>query len=456
MDTIGIDIRKDSWAIAHVRSTPISVKVKGGALIAGDSYQERLNGLKDYISANNLKGVRIAVGLPRESSISKVIEIPAPNAQDLQGILRFEFEKHMPFQPDEAYYGFQILRKRGKVYSVVLAAAKKNTVNKIIEEFMSAEMEPFFIGTSQTSFYNALQYRRMIPGSGNTAIISLSGSELTLDIFSEMVPLYSRYINISGLKKDQVASLIKRELKFSVCSAEACMSSKVEEGFIVSDDEVAAEDLRSELSREMNIPVKIKNAGDIWETVSATAMGLSLGALGRGAYSVNLSPSLPLQKNKTAPLSTVILSALFFLLLVVIGGSYLTRDLIKTRMLDFSISEMNGKREKMMKISDSLKRSEALITVLEDIKGVNSPSTLYILKELTEILPRDTWLTGFEYSGDTIYIDGLSDRASLLLLKMEKSGFMNEFDFTGPVTKMPDGKEHFRIRLRINQKKDAL
>ena len=81
--------------------------------------------------------------------------------------------------------------------------------------------------------------------------------------------------------------------------------------------------------------------------------------------------------------------------------------------------------------------------------GRNSGGALDVLKELSVMLPKDTWLTDFEYGEGVVFIEGFSEKASSQLLKMERSGFVQDVEFAGPVTKGPGGKEHFRIKIKI-------
>ena len=94
----------------------------------------------------------------------------------------------------------------------------------------------------------------------------------------------------------------------------------------------------------------------------------------------------------------------------------------------------------------------AKIRTLEEVDGASLRGPINILKELTGLLPRDTWLSSLTIDEENITIDGYSDRASLLLITMGKSALLTDFAFEGPIDKTSEGKERFRINFRLKEK----
>jgi len=75
-----------------------------------------------------------------------------------------------------------------------------------------------------------------------------------------------------------------------------------------------------------------------------------------------------------------------------------------------------------------------------------------LLRELTAILPDDTWLDRLQVKGDSVQIIGQSSKASALIGIVESSKLFSGAAFTSPVTTDPrTGKERFMLSARIGQ-----
>ncbi|HAO33886.1 MAG TPA: PilN domain-containing protein [Candidatus Competibacter sp.] len=78
------------------------------------------------------------------------------------------------------------------------------------------------------------------------------------------------------------------------------------------------------------------------------------------------------------------------------------------------------------------------------------PPKVDLLRELTAILPDDTWLERLQIKGDNLQIIGQSAKASALIGIVDTSKFMNSPGFASPVTIDPRfGKERFMLNARV-------
>lgn len=80
------------------------------------------------------------------------------------------------------------------------------------------------------------------------------------------------------------------------------------------------------------------------------------------------------------------------------------------------------------------------------------PPRVDLLRELTTILPDDTWVERLQISGDTLQIIGQSAKASALIGIVESSKLFNSSGFLSPVNTDPrTGKERFVLGARIGR-----
>ena len=71
---------------------------------------------------------------------------------------------------------------------------------------------------------------------------------------------------------------------------------------------------------------------------------------------------------------------------------------------------------------------------------------LPVLRELTELLPGDAWLTTVSLDAKGVELTGAASAASALIPLLENSPRLERVEFSSPVTRGRDNKEQFRIR----------
>jgi len=452
MDVLGIETGADSWSVVHMSSSAFKVDVERFVSFKGSTFEDKMAGLKGYISAEGLKNVRIAIGLPRESSLSMVLDIPAPGVESIEGILAYELEKHIPLEPGEIHHGFQVLKRDQKLFSVLLATAKKGIVAPIVDNFTEAGLRPDYVTTWHASIFNALSYSNDIAPEKNIAFIGMNKKSCTLDIFSGLKPLYSKSFAIDGGADAGEANLgiIERELRRSILSLAGPIDKRrLDEGILISDNE-PGEGFLQKISSDMVMPVRGPGLSEIGlPDRAAAALGAALSLLGKARMEINFAvPGTG--KKRRRYLNNYILLAIVFFLALIAGSSYLLKDWVTMRGLERAMADVRVEKKSVQALSDRVSALNAEVNILEEIKGLSAPGPLAVLQDLSKLLPRDTWLTGFDFHGDSVSIEGYADRASALLMKMGKSTFMTDFEFAGPVSRTPDGKERFRMNFKLN------
>lgn len=92
--------------------------------------------------------------------------------------------------------------------------------------------------------------------------------------------------------------------------------------------------------------------------------------------------------------------------------------------------------EKAAKVRNELQRLDQGSTYLRQLQA-QAPATLQILRELTILLPDNTWLSRFELSGDRVRMEGESGEASALISLFEQSQTLQNVSFASPITSNP-------------------
>ena len=72
-----------------------------------------------------------------------------------------------------------------------------------------------------------------------------------------------------------------------------------------------------------------------------------------------------------------------------------------------------------------------------------------VLKDLTNLIPDNTWLLNLRLSKQNVDLGGMSRSASDLIPLLDKSGLLNKTEFASPIVTDANKIEHFKIKAEF-------
>ena len=125
------------------------------------------------------------------------------------------------------------------------------------------------------------------------------------------------------------------------------------------------------------------------------------------------------------------------------------RSLKKGPFIDSSLEN------KIEQMKEEIAEIEKTISSVEKIK-VDETSKLDLLKELTEIIPEEMWLTRFSYSENKgereIDLSGFANAASEIIPILEESEFLEDVKFKSSIVKdKRTEKEKFNLKATVSK-----
>jgi general secretion pathway protein L len=144
----------------------------------------------------------------------------------------------------------------------------------------------------------------------------------------------------------------------------------------------------------------------------------------------------------------IALLTLTFLSGIVWGGSHILKQRLTVKELDAEMNRLKSEIINIDRMQENAKTLEERLDYLTKLRNERVPVP-EILKEMTQIIPEKAWIRDFTFSKKGIEIDGYAEAASELIPVLESSPFFNDVVFLSTITKEQDGKEHFRIGMKI-------
>jgi len=179
------------------------------------------------------------------------------------------------------------------------------------------------------------------------------------------------------------------------------------------------------------------------------AIGAALGAVREGVAGINLLPAEERRSlEEGAPLVTFLCAAVLVLVTAVWIVSAVVKDYRIASQLHDEIAILEPT---MRTVHRNEEDAKALRDKLRVLTQGDRRRIAVLVKELTEVVPRDAYLTTFRFRSGKIELEGFAKSASDLVPMLERSPFFKNAQFTSPVTKVQDNQERFSLATEIEE-----
>ena len=207
--SVGLDIGSDSCKAVQMVLRGNSYEILNYAIepvVTGDT----LTATKKILDKFYLQTKSITSSVSGKGTLIRYIEMPKMPIEDLRNSIGIEADKHFPFAKDQIYTDCFIIDSPSKsnVMSVLLAAAKKEIIEKRMKLLAQLDMRTDFIGIDSMAIanvFNVINQRmeqpeaQMEKAKGNViAILDIGHTISSLIILKNSVPYFTRDIFMGG------------------------------------------------------------------------------------------------------------------------------------------------------------------------------------------------------------------------------------------------------------------
>jgi Tfp pilus assembly protein PilN len=455
-ESIGIDLRPDCISLAYLKGSMRGIKLVGHAVVQLEQNLSeaqrtmRIAGIyADFTAANRVGSPKIFMCAPREMFFFREIEFPAAVKENISSTLRYEMEKYIPLPPDDILFDFQVVNghEKKEFFKILLVVAKKKDLAPYIALKDQLQNGLGGIEPWSTAAMNCLTDMAQIKTSSQFAAVYLGPSHLEIDLLSNKLPIFSKFISLESKESEGQAAQLEKELR-ALSEGTAADSP---EGMIYLWGDAGSGKVFDRLPQMPHLML-LSDAvpeSELHSLSLTAAYGLALKGQGKAGIQINLLPSKERQKQSNAGLYALfILVGLFILSGLFWGGSLLLNQRVQLERLS---SEMTTLKPQVRETQDNQKD---LMEIVDQISYLNSLSNKRtqvedVLKELTVLLPDSVWVKSMNLSGDAVKIQGEAQSASDLIPLLEASPIFTNARFLSTITKIKNGQESFSIGFDI-------
>ncbi len=435
-------------ARAHFAILPFGDRLVAGAVqgrrveafvVSGENPTEAL---RAEIEQRKLPIRTVAIGLPRASVTVKPIELPAVGGEVRQ-MVSFELERHLAFPSDDATFDYVLLpeeRTNGATppagRQVVIAAADRRVVDGALRIAEEAKLRPVSLTVASHNL-PALVERR--PRGEKVVWIHRAGET------SELLALIGGTIALSRSVAGTDAATVVAEVQrsFTLIRWRGCDAA-----WVSGDAQPEVTAALTERGMTVSEPPYTSRARGMLATVTDSPRGvleLALAVAAGRARPLELLPAALRPRHFTrAQLVTTGFAAATVLLAL---GALLApgwREDRRLTELNTRIAKLDPEVRATERVLHDLERNRRLLATIQTLE-TGSVRPLPLLRELTDLLPNDAWLTLLSADTKGVELTGQASAAAALIPLLENSPRLERVEFSSPVTRGRD-KEQFRIR----------
>ena len=395
--------------------------------------------LRAELDARNLVARKVAIGLVRSAVTVKPIELPSI-AGETHEMVKFELERHLPIPADDAAFDFVPLPSEpepdgtpSEGRRVLIAAVDRRVIEVALRVCEEAKLRPVSITVAAHDLVSLVTTERQ----QRVAWLHRTGDVIDLLLLQGPDLVWSR--SFPAADDETLVNETRRSLtgaRWRECDAV----------WVSGDDAAAAAmlDLGVPVSDPPWTEAAQRNLADLGDPRGAAELAVAT-AWRRGIRPLDLIPAAlkPRRFTRQEKLTGAALAATVVLALValLLPGFREGRRLAR---LNAEIARIDPQVKTVERAARELERKRQLIATLQKA-GSGALQPLPMLRELTEIIPGDAWITYLAFDSKGVELTGQAGAASTLIPLLENSPRLERVEFASPVTRGRD-KEQFRIR----------
>ena len=450
--SLGVDIGEHELCLACLKASSRDVQLMAHAVYPiekGIHSKEKSTVIseliKGFLRENRTSPTSVFLGIPRSKAILRYLELPIAVKENLRETLGYELEKHVPFSPEDVYFDFQITSedKSADRLQLLLVVVKKQALSTVLAVSEQLGFGISGVGITATALADYFSRHSKKENVTVRSFIYAGQHHIELGLVKDGMLRHSRDLS----KSEGFIEAIPRAL------------SKMRLDFVKDDEPLDTvlcgiekdDPLLERLSKTNGIALHQADlsGAQIPSSDLMAAYGLALRGVRKTSMNINLLP--PTLRKRPSKLKVYALFGLVSLVLLGAlawgGGVFFQRQLTLDR-LDDEIKNLGSQLQKIEQIKTEKMRIEDRIHYLNTLRR-DGPPVLEILKELSERIPKNAWVKGFDFSKKGIKLEGYATSSSELIPLLEASPMFSGVKFLSAINKDFTGKERFRIGLSL-------
>jgi general secretion pathway protein L len=450
--------------------------------------------------------------------IFKRVTLPAPTEENLKEVLGYEMDRYTPFALEDVCFDYKIVARDEEHDSihVLLMVVKKSVIDYYLTLLRRIQVKTRCVEVLTTALFNLAAQQDAASGSGGagtgtvvlrgaqwlreqgwgkglaayldrlvkkggeekaaaeeetTYLLTVEDDSCELGVVRNSAFAYARSFPVSRSADGGAAAELANQILSAMETTRLSLGydhaaaarmvlagSRADAALAACLSGQGAGDVRLFDTLRINVPAD--DARDMVPGLSP-AVGLALKGLDGVALDVNFIPQelRPKKKKNWSLIAGVMLIGLVFLGISSYAISFFVKERFYLAELNERIGALKGRVAEVEQMKEDINAIEQKMEAVENIRA-GERSKLELLRELTETIPDDMWLTRFAYTDQKgkreIDLSGFANAASELIPILEKSKYFEDVKFKSSIVKdRSTEKEKFNVTATVTREQEA-
>jgi Tfp pilus assembly protein PilN len=446
-DSVGACLDNSGLTLAQVSKTRGRFQVRDVALLTffGGNPEDLAPKLQEQVTAWGLTGCPVSLAVSSRLAFVRQVTLPKAAAENLAQVVAYELDRFVPMPASQVYYDFQIQNTTDSGLNLIIMALAKDRVAPWLSLLSEAGLRPVGLTLASLAAANAFAMlaAKRLPSSWLMLHVQEGATELT-HIQGGIVKSYKQ-----ARSSAEQAFLPELEAGIDNLASQGisppvlCIYGAGSGGGLVGA--VQHYNLETIYPGQVGLEPTLSEAA---QDGALPAAGAGVACLAKTLLRVNLLPHEERAKVIADNFSTTKTLLMVLLgLLVIWGGSALIHQRVRLYQVNREIALLAPQTRQVERL---LTESRSLAKQMAGMRRIGqSMDTLELLKRLTELIPDNTSLFNLRLSKESLEISGLSQSASELIPRLEKSGWLNKTEFASPIVTDASKLDHFKIQAKV-------
>ena len=392
---------------------------------------------------------QVVLCLSRRVACVSRLMVPETARGSLRQIIDYEVERLLPFPKEEIYYDYLTYEASGEErrLGIVIFGLPRRVVDEHLEVLAHAQIRPQMVTVSSSAVVSASAFCGPL-SEGPSVLVVLEDGEIELNFIEKRRLVASHLCSLARVQRegewtDLLAQMVARNLP-GASLEEVPIFSWGTNGLLPPSVGVQ-HDLHALAAARF-----VTDDGEPLLPAALPALGAALQAVGEDAAGINLLPvdKRARREKRLSPL-TLVLAGLTLLLGVTWAMGVMVREWSILNNLDQQIKALTPEVNQVQAQEEEAARLQERIAVLDE---TTQKRVVPLLKNLSELIPTDVYLTSFRYRDGAVELSGVaapSRPASDLVGLLEGSPCLRNAAPKAPFTKTAQG-ETFTLGAQVD------
>ncbi len=403
------------------------------------------------ISAFKAGRAEVLLIIPKVWAIVKTVDFPIAVKENLSNVVTYELDRLTPLYPERAFYDFRILAEDETHLKIMLAAVKADILQPYLDALREKGINTSRVIVSLSAFGTLSHY---VKGGASAVFVEIHARRYEGGLIRNgawEAPFAGDFT--SGDEQEKVRTL--------ACEINSLVNMLKHEGRTpeVFVSHSPAGKWPAIFAEMIDAPVRFFGGADLplpflqkeeTERIPYATFGGVLESLWPGAKGMNLLDK-GIHKSPPTPLAaTIVLLAVLAALGVFRMVSPLQMEYKKAEVIDGEIAARRDEVRKIEALKKDMQGLENEIATIESFKA-SRPMVLDLLKEMTQALPKNVWLSRLRFAASTAEIEGFAASAAEIVPRLESSRHFRKVEFTSSTFRdIKMNMDRFSVKMEIS------